>query len=130
MNLAIDLVCNSNEEFSTSESIESIVYPFLLERIVVYLLGFTSSIDSLSKLEDIMVFVEIFPHKFSVKRIITSCKALFATIIEEGNTSSSECESQSTLEESLISITIQESSVIVIVYKNTESINIFEVFII
>jgi hypothetical protein len=130
MDLAVNLVCDSNEEFATSESIESIVNPFFLERIVVYLLGFTSTIDCLSKLENVVVSVEVSPHNFSVIRIITTSKALFTTIIVEGDTSCCKCKSQSTLEESLISITIKESSVIVIVNKNTKCINILEVFVI
>jgi hypothetical protein len=73
-----------------------------------------------------MSLVKVIEHRFSVIWISTSGKSLFTSVVIEGDTSRSKSKGKCALEESLVSISVKESWIIMIIYENTESINIFE----
>ena len=86
----------------------------------------SSFIDSLSKFVNVRICIHVLPKRFSVLWIISSCVSLLTSIIIEWNTSSCQCEEKSIFEHCLITMLIQKSCIIVIVYENSESINVFE----
>jgi hypothetical protein len=126
VSFTIDYVGKSNEEVSSGEGIESIICPFLLVFLRWNILSLSGSIDLLCELEDIVSLVKVVPHSLSVIWITSSRKSLFTSIVIKGNTSGSKSESECALEEFLISISVKESCVIMVIDKNTESINIIE----
>jgi hypothetical protein len=102
MDLAIDVVGETNEELSSCECIDLVIDPLLSESVVDHTLSSSGFVKSLSELEEIVGCVKVAPHHLSVVRIVTSGEALLATVREEGDTSGGESESQSTLELSMI----------------------------
>lgn len=112
------MVSKGNEELASSESVELVISPFLLELAVSDLLCLSGLIDSLDELVDVVVRVEVVPHDFSVVGIVATTVALFGTIVEEGDTSSGQGEGKSTLEESLVVIAVKESCIVMVVYED------------
>lgn len=121
------MVSKGNEELASSESVELVISPFLLELAVSNLLCLSGLIDSLDELVDVVVRVEVVPHDFSVVGIVATTVALLGTIVEEGDTSSGQGEGKSTLEESLVVIAVKESCIVMVVYEDAKSVNVFEV---
>jgi len=102
MDLAIDVVGETNEELSSCECIDLVIDPLLSKSVVDHTLSSSGFVKSLSELEEIVGSVKVAPHHLSVVRIVSSGEALLATVIEEGDTSGGESEGQSTLELSMI----------------------------
>lgn len=127
MNLTIDIVSQGNKEGTASVGVEGVINPFLSERIVDDALSLTSFVDCLGELEDIVSAIEVAPHDFSVVGIVTTSEALLTTIVEEGDTSGSQRESKGSFEHSLVSVSIEEASVVMVVNEETKGVNVTEV---
>jgi len=130
MNESIDLVSHSYEKFASSEGIDLIVNPLFSERLIDNILRLTCFVKSLDEFEKIAVAVKVSPHNLSIVGVVTATESLFTTIVEEGDSSGSESKSQSALEKTSISLRVKETRVIMIVDKNTESINISKILLV
>jgi hypothetical protein len=84
----------------------------------------SGSVDSLSKLEHVGSPVKVAPKDLAIVGIITSSEALLTSVVEEGDTSCAKCKSQGTLEESNITVSVKESSIIMIINKYAESVDV------
>jgi hypothetical protein len=127
VNLTVDLVGKTDEELSTSEGVDLVIGPLFGEVIVLDTLWLSGSVDSLSELEHVGGAVKVAPQYFAVIGIVTTSEALLTSVVEEGDTSCAKSKSQGTLEESYITISVEESSVIMVINKYAESVNIWEV---
>ena len=96
-----------------------VINPFLGESLAWNVLSLSGLVNSSHELVEFMILVEIVPQGFSVGGVIATTETLLATVIEEGNTSGSQSEQQSTLEESPVSVSVKESSVIMVVDKDS-----------
>ena len=87
MDLAVDIVSKAYEELSTSECVNLVIDPFFGEGIVVGAMSMTCLVQSLNELEEVGGAVEVPVHNFSVKRVVTTCKTLLTSVIEEWDAS-------------------------------------------
>lgn len=126
MNLEIDSVSDSNQELASSENVDVVISPFLRETSSVCSLCLSGSVGSLDELVDFMVLVQVVPQRLSVAWVVAASKGLLATVVEEGNTSGSEREEKSALEESQVALLMEESCVIVVVNEEAKCVNISE----
>lgn len=102
MDLTIDVVGETDEELSTSESVDLVIDPLFSEGVIYDALCLSGLVESLSELEEIRVPVEVSPHDLSVVGVVATSEALLTSIVEEGDTSCGQCESKCALEESLV----------------------------
>lgn len=89
LDLLVWLISQGNQEIASSEGIELVISPFLLELCVTDIMRLSCFHDSLSELVNVMIFVKIIPDWFSVLRVVTSSESLFTSIIVKWNTSGS-----------------------------------------
>ena len=87
MDLAVDVVGKANEELSTSECVDLVIDPFLGEGAVVGAMSMTCLVQGLNELEEVRGAVEVPITHFSVERVITTCKTLLTSVIEEWDAS-------------------------------------------
>ena len=106
MNFTVNLVSQSNKELTSAESIKLIISPFFLILAVVRFLGLSGFHDCLNELINLAVLVEVVPECFSVVWVLTTSKALFTSVIEEGDTSSSKSKSECTLEKLVVAVAV------------------------
>lgn len=76
MDLTIHLVGYCYKELSTSESVECIIDPLLLEGLIHHTLSLSGFVQGLGELKHVTVAVEVAPENFTVVGVITSSKAL------------------------------------------------------
>jgi hypothetical protein len=127
VDLTVDLVGNTDEELSTSEGVDLVIGPLLGEVVVLDALWMSSSVDCLSKFEHVWGAVKVAPKYLAIIGVITSSESLLTSVVEEGDTSCAKCKSQGTLEESNVTISVEESSVIMVINKYAEGIDVWEV---
>jgi hypothetical protein len=84
----------------------------------------SGSVDSLSKLEHVGGAVKVAPKYLAIIGVITSSEALLTSVVVEGDTSCAKCKSQCTLEESNVTISMEESSVIMVINKYAKGVNV------
>ena len=130
MNLTVDIVGETNEELSTSESVNLVINPLLSESGADDTLGLSGFVEGLGELEEIRCPIEVPPHDLSVVGVVATCEALLTSIVKEGDTSGSKSEGKGALEESLVRLRVQEAGVVMIVHKDAESVNILEVLVV
>lgn len=70
--------------------------------------------------------VEVVPEHFSVLRVITTSEVLLRTVVNEWDSSAGHRENDRTGEGNMVTIAVQEASVVVIVNKYSKSIDVFE----
>lgn len=102
MDLTVDIVGETDEELSTSKSVDLVIDPLFSEGVVDDALSMSSLVEGLSELEEICVSVEVSPHDLSVVGVISASEALLTSIVEEGDTSCGQSESKCALKESLV----------------------------
>jgi len=127
VDLTVDLVGNADKELSTSEGVDLVIGPLFGEIIVLDTLWLSGSVDSLSELEHVGGAVKVAPEYLAVIGIVTTSEALLTSVVEERDTSCAKSKSQGTLEESNVAISVEESSVIMVINKYAKSVNIWEV---
>jgi hypothetical protein len=125
--LTVDLVGQGNEHISSAETVELVINVLFVEHAVPYLVRLSSSQDGLNKGVDFTGFVKVVPEGFSVVWVLSTGEALLTTVIEEGNTSGSQSKGDGALEEFVLTVSIEESWIVVVVYKDTEGIDVLEV---
>jgi len=130
MDLTIDLISQRYKEWTSSIGVESIIRPFFLKGMIVNLLWATRLIDCSHEFENIVITIEVSPHNLTILGIVAAGETLFTAIVKEGDTSCSKGKSKSTLKESLISISVEESGVVMIINKKTKGIDILEGFLV
>ena len=84
----------------------------------------SGSVDSLSELEHVGGAVEIAPQDLAILRVVTTSEALLTSVVEEGDTSCAKSKCQCALEESNVAVSVEESSVIMVINKYAEGVNI------
>jgi hypothetical protein len=104
-----------------------VINVFLIEHAVPDLVGLSSSQDGLDKGVDFTGLVKVVPEGFSIVWVLSTGEALLTTVIEERNTSGSQGEGKGALEKFVLTVSIEESWVVVVVYEDTEGINVLEV---
>ena len=124
MDLTVDLVGNADKEPSSSEGVDIVIGPLLGEYIVLDALKMPGSIQSLSELEHVGRAVKVAPKDLTVIGVGTASEGLLTSVVEEGDTSCAKSKSQGTLEESNVTICIEESWVIMVINKDAEGVNI------
>jgi len=87
----------------------------------------SSIVDGSGHLVDVRVSFHVLPQRLSVLWIIATSICLLTTVVVEWNTPGGERECESTLEHGDIMVWVEETSIVVIVYEDTKSVNIFEV---
>jgi hypothetical protein len=70
--------------------------------------------------------IEVVPEYFSVLRVITTSVVLLRSVVNEWDSSAGHRENDRTGEANMVTVAVQEASVVVIVYENSKSINVFE----
>lgn len=90
------------------------------------MVSFSSSVDLGSHLIDVGVGVHVLPEGLSVLWIVSTIVVLFGTVVVEWDTSSGQSEGKSRFESRIVVELVLESSVIVVVDKDTKGINILE----
>jgi len=92
-------------------------------------MSLSGSIDLFDVLITLGVGIHVLPESFSVEWIVSSSIELLTTIIEEWNTSGSQCKSEGRLESLVVMEEILESGIVVVIHEDTKCINIFELSI-
>jgi len=124
--LVVLRVGKGNKEITSVVSIDVVCNPFLILRVTPNLVCFSCLVNLGGHLVNVGVGVHVLPRGLSIIWIITTGIVLLRPVVIEWNTPSSQSESKSRLESLIIVELILESSVVVVIYKNTKGINILE----
>jgi len=107
----------SKEVIASSESIE-VVIRISLDLVILGIVGLLSEfVDRGQIFVHFIGGIHIGPEGFSALGIRTAAIILFTTVVNDGNTNRSQRESSSSLENSVITIEVEESSVIMVINK-------------
>ena len=90
-------------------------------------MSLSSLVDGSGHLVDVRVGVHSLPERLSVLRVIATGIGLLGSVVVEGDTSTGEGESQSGLESLLVVELVKESGVVVVIDKETKSVNVLKV---
>jgi len=128
-----DLTCllvfgvgESNKELSSRESVKRIVSVSLNMGLFPDFRILSSWVNLSDLLVKRRLSVEVVPQGLSVVWIITSAKELLRSIVDEWNTSAGHREDNGAGESDMVSVVVQETSVVVVINKDSQGINVFE----
>lgn len=123
----ISLVCQSHEEVASVEAEDVVQNVSFFLRVLPNLMSFSGVVDGFDELIDLTVCVHALPQGLSVLWVVSATVPLLTSVVEEGDTSSSQGKGKCSLElSSLGAVVVKESSVVVIVNEQTEGINVLE----
>jgi len=125
--LVVVRVGGGDKELASLEGVEIVLDISLFVWMIPNGLVLSSTVDGSGHLVDVRVGVHVLPQRLSVSWIVATTVLLLTTIVVEWNTLGGECESKCTLEHSDIMVRVEESSVVVVVNENTESIHVLKV---
>lgn len=114
------------EELASLESIEVVLDVSFLEGVRPDLLGLAGLVDGGGHLVDVRGGVHILPEGLSVVGVVAAGVGLLTAIVVERDALPSEGEGQCTLEHSCVVVLVQESSVVVVVNEEAQSVHVFE----
>ena len=127
--LVIVGVSHGDQEFSSWESVEVLCWVSLNPLFVPDSRLFALSVDLSDDLIKVTACVHWLPEWLTVLRIVTSCEVLFGTVVNEWNTTSSQCENGGCFKLSVLtSVVMKEACVVVIVNENSKGVNVFELW--
>jgi len=112
-------VGESEEGFTSGESVEAVVSVSLDLVMVEVLSVFTETVDGLQKVVDVRVTVHVSPKRLSVSGIHTTTVGLLITIVDDGDTNGTKSESEGSLEELVARAGREETWVVVVVDEVT-----------
>jgi hypothetical protein len=100
----------------------------LYPRLAPNLRLFTLTVDFRDNLVEVAVRVHSLPERLTVCGVISTRVVLLSTVVDEGDTTASQGENSSAAELGIFTgVVVKETSIIVIVHEETESIDIVEV---
>jgi hypothetical protein len=111
-------ISQCNKELSSRECVEVVVNIVFLEALVPDLGALPSLVDLGDLLVKRRLSVEVVPEYLSVVRVITSAVVLFGPIVDEWDTSASHRENNGTGESHVVSVVVEESSIVMVVNKH------------
>jgi hypothetical protein len=119
-------ISESDQEVSSREGIEVVVNVSLNVLLIPNFVSFSSINKSFDEIILRAFGVHVSPERFSVSWVTSTSIVLFTAIVDNGDTSGCDGEDESIFEPLSVAVTIEEPGVVMIVNKDTESINIFE----
>lgn len=120
------LVSKCNHKLTLRVSNERVIKVVLGVRGVPDLSLLAGCINLSNDLVEVRVSVHLPPERLTVGRIVASAIILFRSIVDEWDTSGCHREDDSAGETNSVAISMKETCVVVIVYEETESIDVAE----
>ena len=118
-------VGQSDEELTTREGIEVVVDVSLDLLLVPDSTGLSLSVNSGDSLVEVSVCLHVLPERLSVVGVVAASVVLLRAVIGEGDSASSEGENLSLLQAvGVVTISVQEASVVVVIDEHTKGVNV------